>query len=109
MELLAIFIFTHDAMGDGEGGPTHQLVEQLASMRAIPGQVTLRPADANEVVEAYRLILQLCHQPAVLVLLCQAVPTLDRTRCAAVLSVTRSVHFGRCTRRGSRIEPDRVG
>ena len=62
MELPTIFIFTHDAMGDGEDGPTHQPVEQLASLRAIPGLVTLRPADANEVVEAYRYILQLRHQ-----------------------------------------------
>jgi transketolase len=54
MELPAIFIFTHDAMGDGEDGPTHQPVEQLVSLRAVPGLVTLRPGDANEVVEAYR-------------------------------------------------------
>src|SRR6202034_3654507 len=68
MELPTILIFTHDAMGDGEDGPTHQPVEHLASMRAIPGLVTLRPADANEVVEAYRYIMQLRHKPAVLVL-----------------------------------------
>src|SRR6516162_5495282 len=67
MELPTILIFTHDAMGDGEDGPTHQPVEHLASLRAIPGLVTLRPADANEVVEAYRYIMQLRHQPAVLV------------------------------------------
>ena len=80
MELPSIFIFTHDAMGDGEDGPTHQPVEHLASMRAIPGLVTLRPADANEVVEAYRYILQLRHTPAVLVLSRQPLPTLDRSR-----------------------------
>src|SRR5208282_3528992 len=68
MELPALFIFTHDAMGDGEDGPTHQPVEQLASLRAIPGLTVLRPGDANEVVEAYRHILQLRHQPAVLAL-----------------------------------------
>ncbi len=68
MELPAIFVFTHDAMGDGEDGPTHQPVEHLASLRAIPGLVTLRPGDANEVVEAYRYIMQLRHQPAVLAL-----------------------------------------
>jgi hypothetical protein len=68
MELPAIFVFTHDAMGDGEDGPTHQPVEHLASLRAIPGLVTLRPGDANEVVEAYRCIMQLRHQPAVLAL-----------------------------------------
>ena len=66
MELPAIYIFTHDAMGDGEDGPTHQPVEHLASLRAIPGLVTMRPGDANEVVEAYRYIMRLRHQPAVL-------------------------------------------
>jgi transketolase len=65
MEIPTIFIFTHDAMGDGEDGPTHQPVEQLASLRAIPGLVVLRPGDANEVVEAYRVVMQLRHQPAV--------------------------------------------
>ena len=79
MELPTIFIFTHDAMGDGEDGPTHQPVEQLASMRAIPGLVVLRPADANEVVEAYRYIMQLRHEPAALALSRQPLPTLDRT------------------------------
>ena len=82
MELPTIFVFTHDAMGDGEDGPTHQPVEQLASLRAIPGLVTLRPADANEVVEAYRYILQLRHKPAVLALSRQPLPTLDRSKYA---------------------------
>jgi len=82
MELPTLLIFTHDAMGDGEDGPTHQPVEQLASLRAIPGLVTLRPADANEVVEAYRYIMQLRHEPAVLALSRQPLPTLDRTRYA---------------------------
>jgi transketolase len=79
MELPAIFIFTHDAMGDGEDGPTHQPVEQLISLRAIPGLVTLRPGDANEVVEAYRYVMQLRHQPTVLALSRQPLPTLDRS------------------------------
>ena len=92
MELPAIFIFTHDAMGDGEDGPTHQPVEQLASMRAIPGLVTLRPADANEVVEAYRFILQLRHQPAVLVLSRQPLPTLDRTRYSPASGLARGAY-----------------
>src|SRR5207302_3206031 len=61
MELPTLFVFTHDAMGDGEDGPTHQPVEHLASLRAIPGLATLRPADANEVVEAYRDMMQLRH------------------------------------------------
>jgi transketolase len=65
-------------MGDGEDGPTHQPVEHLASLRAIPGLVTLRPGDANEVIKAYRYIMQLRHQPAVLVLSRQPLPTLDR-------------------------------
>jgi transketolase len=82
MELPTIFVFTHDAMGDGEDGPTHQPVEQLASFRAEPGLVVLRPADANEVVEAYRYIMQLRHKPAVLALSRQPLPTLDRSRYA---------------------------
>jgi len=92
MELPAIFIFTHDAMGDGEDGPTHQPVEQLAVMRATPGLVTLRPADANEVVEAYRYILQLRHEPAVLVLSRQPLPTLDRNRYAAASNLARGAY-----------------
>ena len=93
MELPTIFIFTHDAMGDGEDGPTHQPVEHLASVRAIPGLVVLRPGDANEVVEAYRYILQLRHQPAVLVLSRQPLPTLDRTRYAPAAGVARGAYI----------------
>jgi transketolase len=78
MELPTIFVLTHDAMGDGEDGPTHQPIEQLASLRAIPGLTLIRPGDANEVVEAYRVIMELKHRPAVLVLSRQPVPTLDR-------------------------------
>ena len=92
MELPAIFIFTHDAMGDGEDGPTHQPVEQLVSLRAIPGLVTLRPADANEVVEAYRCIMSLRHQPAVLALSRQPLPTLDRGRYASANGVQRGAY-----------------
>ncbi|MGO9020800.1 MAG: transketolase [Syntrophobacteraceae bacterium] len=92
MELPTIFIFTHDAMGDGEDGPTHQPVEQLASMRAIPGLITLRPCDANEVVEAYRYIMQLRHQPAVLVLSRQPLPTLDRSKYAPAAGVRRGAY-----------------
>ena len=92
MELPTILVFTHDAMGDGEDGPTHQPVEQLASMRAIPGLVTLRPADANEVVEAYRYIMQLRHEPAVLVLSRQALPTFDRSKYAPASGVTRGAY-----------------
>jgi transketolase len=92
MELPTIFIFTHDAMGDGEDGPTHQPVEQLASLRAVPGLVVLRPGDANEVVEAYRYIMQLRHQPAVLALSRQALPTLDRSKYAPASGVARGAY-----------------
>ncbi len=92
MELPAIFIFTHDAMGDGEDGPTHQPVEHLASLRAIPGLVTLRPGDANEVIEAYRYIMQLRHEPAVLVLSRQPLPTLDRKKYAPASGLARGAY-----------------
>ena len=92
MELPTIMIFTHDAMGDGEDGPTHQPVEQLLTLRAIPGLVTLRPGDANEVVEAYRYIMQLSHQPAVLVLSRQPLPTLDRSKYASASGVARGAY-----------------
>jgi transketolase len=92
MELPTIFVFTHDAMGDGEDGPTHQPVEHLASLRAIPGLTVLRPGDANEVVEAYRCIMQLKHRPAALVLSRQPLPTLDRTKYAAAAGVARGAY-----------------
>jgi transketolase len=92
MELPAIFVFTHDAMGDGEDGPTHQPVEHLISLRAIPGLTTLRPGDANEVVEAYRYIIQLGHQPAVLVLSRQPLPTLDRSKYAPASGVAHGAY-----------------
>ena len=92
MELPTILVFTHDAMGDGEDGPTHQPVEHLASLRAIPGLITLRPGDANEVVEAYRYIIQLRHEPAVLALSRQPLPTLDRTKYAPASGVARGAY-----------------
>jgi transketolase len=92
MELPTIFVFTHDAMGDGEDGPTHQPVEHLAAMRAIPGLITLRPCDANEVVEAYRYVMQLRHQPAVLVLSRQPLPTLDRRTYAPAAGLVRGAY-----------------
>jgi transketolase len=101
MELPAIFVFTHDAMGDGEDGPTHQPVEQLISLRAIPGLVVLRPADANEVVEAYRYILQLRHQPAVIVLSRQPLPTFDRSKYASAAGVARGAYVMADTPDGS--------
>lgn len=92
MELPALFVFTHDAMGDGEDGPTHQPVEHLASLRAIPGLITLRPGDANEVLEAYRCVLQLRHQPAALALSRQPLPTLDRTKYAPASGVAQGAY-----------------
>ena len=92
MELPTLFVFTHDAMGDGEDGPTHQPIEHLASLRAIPGLIVLRPADANEVVEAYRYILQLRHGPAVLTLSRQALPTLDRKKYAPASGVAQGAY-----------------
>jgi len=93
MELPTIFVFTHDAMGDGEDGPTHQPVEQLIALRAIPGLVVLRPADANEVVEAYRYIMQLRRQPAVLALSRQPLPTFDRRKYASADGVSRGAYI----------------
>jgi len=92
MELPSIFVFSHDAMGDGEDGPTHQPVEHLLSLRAIPGLVTLRPGDANEVVEAYRVVMQLRHRPAVLAVSRQPLPTLDRTKYAPASGVARGAY-----------------
>jgi transketolase len=92
MELPTLLVFTHDALGDGEDGPTHQPIEQLASLRAIPGLTLLRPADANEVVEAYRYVMRLRHRPAVLVLSRQELPTLDRSRVASASGVARGAY-----------------
>jgi transketolase len=92
MELPTLLVFTHDAMGDGEDGPTHQPVEQLLSLRAIPGLVVLRPGDANEVVEAYRYVLQLRHQPAVIALSRQPLPTFDRSKYASAAGVARGAY-----------------
>ena len=79
MDLHNFTVFTHDSIGVGEDGPTHQPIEQLVSLRCIPGLLTIRPGDANEVSEAYRVIMNLSHNPAVLILSRQAMPTLDRT------------------------------
>ena len=92
MELPAIYVFTHDAMGDGEDGPTHQPVEHLASLRAIPGLITLRPGDANEVVEAYRYVMKLRHEPTVFALSRQPLPTLDRTKYASAEGVSKGAY-----------------
>jgi transketolase len=92
MEIPAIYVLTHDSIGLGEDGPTHQPVEQLASLRAMPGMLTMRPGDANEVVEAWKVILQLNHQPVSLVLTRQALPTLDRSKYAAASGVAKGAY-----------------
>lgn len=92
MELPVTHIFTHDSIGVGEDGPTHQPVEQLASLRAIPGLITLRPADANETVEAWHVIIQFRHEPVALILSRQALPTLDREKYAAAEGLRRGAY-----------------
>ncbi len=92
MELPVIHIFTHDSIGVGEDGPTHQPVEHLLSLRAIPGLVTIRPGDANEVAEAWRVIMAMHHGPVALILSRQALPTLDRTRYAPASGLARGAY-----------------
>jgi transketolase len=92
MEIPAIYIFTHDSIGLGEDGPTHQPIEQLASLRAMPNMLVLRPGDANEVVEAYKAILQHTHGPATLVLTRQALPTFDRTKYAPASGTAKGAY-----------------
>ena len=89
MEIPVILIFTHDSIGLGEDGPTHQPIEQLPALRAVPGLITMRPADANEVAEGWRVIMQLRHEPVALVLTRQALPTLDRTKYASAAGVAK--------------------
>ena len=100
MELPVVYIFTHDSIGLGEDGPTHQPVEQLVALRSIPGLITLRPADANEVVEAWRVIIGLKHQPACLVLTRQPLPTFDRARYASAAGVARGAYVMADAERG---------
>jgi transketolase len=92
MQIPVVHIFTHDSIGVGEDGPTHQPVEQLASLRAMPGLLVFRPCDANEVVEAWRLILGLHQEPAVLILSRQALPTFDRTLTGAAAGLARGAY-----------------
>jgi transketolase len=93
MEIPVIHVFTHDSIGVGEDGPTHQPIEQLAALRAMPHLVVIRPADANEVVEAWRTIMPWRHQPVALVLTRQALPTLDRTRYAPASGLARGAYI----------------
>jgi transketolase len=92
MEIPVIYVFTHDSIGVGEDGPTHQPVEQLASLRALPGFIVLRPADANEVTEAWRVIMQLHHEPAALILSRQALPTIDRSKYASPSGLAKGAY-----------------
>jgi transketolase len=93
MELPVIYIFTHDSIGVGEDGPTHQPIEQLITLRAVPGLMVLRPADANEVVECWRVIMLSRKEPAVLVLTRQALPTIDRTKYGAASGVAKGAYI----------------
>jgi transketolase len=92
MEIPVLHIFTHDSIGVGEDGPTHQPVEQLASLRAMPGLLVFRPADANEVVETWRIVTALRREPAALILSRQALPTLDRTQLHAAAGVAKGAY-----------------
>jgi transketolase len=92
MEIPVVHIFTHDSIGVGEDGPTHQPVEQLVSLRAIPGLLVFRPADANEVAETWRYVAQLKREPAALILSRQALPTVDRSAMAPASEVTKGAY-----------------
>lgn len=92
MELPVAFVFSHDSIGLGQDGPTHQPIEQLAALRAIPGLITLRPCDANETAEAWRIILRQTRRPACLVLSRQALPTLDRSVYASAAGTARGAY-----------------
>jgi transketolase len=92
MEIPVTYIFTHDSLGVGEDGPTHQPIEQLISLRAVPGFIVIRPADANEVAEAWKVILQLKHNPAALALTRQALPTFDRGKYASAAGVAKGAY-----------------
>ncbi len=91
-EIPSVFVFTHDSIGVGEDGPTHQPIEQLASLRAMPNLLVLRPGDANEAVECWRVIAQQKHRPSVLALTRQAMPTLDRSKVAAASGTLKGAY-----------------
>jgi transketolase len=93
MELPIIYVFTHDSTGLGEDGPTYQPIEQLAHTRSLPSLIVLRPADANDATEAWKIILRLHHQPAVLVLCRQSVPTIDRAKYAPASGLARGAYI----------------
>jgi transketolase len=93
MEVPSIWIFTHDSIGVGEDGPTHQPIEQLVTLRSIPGLITLRPADANEVIEAWKVIMKQTKHPVALILTRQALPTFDRTKYAPAAGLARGAYI----------------
>jgi transketolase len=93
MEIPQLHVFTHDSIGVGEDGPTHQPVEQLASLRAMPGMLVIRPADANEVAEAWRVIMEIKHEPVALALTRQALPTLDRMKYGAAAGLAKGAYI----------------
>lgn len=92
MEIPVVYVFTHDSLGVGEDGPTHQPIEHLASFRAMPNLVSIRPGDANEVAEAWKVVMQLKHHPAALILSRQAMPTFDRTKCAPASGLAKGAY-----------------
>ena len=96
MEIPVIYVFTHDSIGVGEDGPTHQPIEHLAALRAIPGLITIRPGDANEMAEAWRLVMRLRHEPACIIASRQAVPTLDRSKYAPASGVAKGAYVLAC-------------
>jgi transketolase len=93
MELSVIHVWTHDSIGVGEDGPTHQPIEQLLSLRAIPGMVVIRPADANETTEAYRVVMQLKSRPAAIVCSRQPLPTIDRSQFASAALLAKGAYI----------------
>jgi transketolase len=93
MEIPSLWIFTHDSIGVGEDGPTHQPIEQLITLRAVPGLMTLRPADANEVIEAWKVIMKQTKEAVALILTRQTLPTFDRTKYASAAGVARGAYI----------------
>ncbi len=92
MEIPVVHIFTHDSIGVGEDGPTHQPIEQISSLRSIPGLMVFRPGDANEIVEAWKVIMELRHEPVIMILSRQAIPTLDRMKYASASGVAKGAY-----------------
>src|SRR5450631_2611534 len=96
MKVPSIIVFTHDSIGVGEDGPTHQPVEQLSACRAIPGLLVLRPADANEAAEVWRVAMQQTNRPSAIILTRQNLPTVDRTKYAAAAGVAKGGYVLAC-------------